>query len=138
MKRAWIDRLASPRTGAPLELDPVRVADDELVEGFLVSADEREVWPIVAGIAALPRDLEANLRAQGSVYRRTPVNDPRLARFLLGRAGTGDRRVAELETSERCRTVRLGSPTAPGPSRVHTSCGPHRSRLRLALAIVGR
>ena len=89
MKRRWIDRLAVPAGRAPLELDPVRVADDEIVEGFLVSADTRETWPLVAGIAVLPADLPAHLRAQGNVYRRTPINDPRLARFLLGNAGSG-------------------------------------------------
>ncbi len=89
MQRAWIDRLASPRTGAPLELDAIRTADDELVEGFLVSKDEREVWPLIAGVAVLPRDLSEHLAQQGNVYRRSPINDPRLARFLLGRAGTG-------------------------------------------------
>lgn len=89
MKRAWIDCLAAPTSGAPLELDPMRVADDEIVEGFLVSTDTREVWPIVAGVGVLSRDLRAHLRAQGNVYRRSPINDPRLARFLLGEAGTG-------------------------------------------------
>lgn len=89
MQRAWIDRLVAPASGAALELDPVRVAEEEIVEGFLVSADARDVWPVVAGVAVLPADLDAHLRAQGNVYRRSPMNDPRIARFLLGRAGTG-------------------------------------------------
>ena len=89
MRSDWIPLLACPHTGASYELDPVRVADDEVVEAFLVSSDEREVRPIVAGIAVLPRDLGEHMRTQGSVYRRSPVNDPRLGRFLLGRAGTG-------------------------------------------------
>lgn len=90
MKRAWLDHLVAPgRGGDPLELDPVRVAEDEVIEGFLVSRGGREVWPLVAGVAVLPRDLRAHLRAQGNVYRRSPINDPRLARFVLGSAGTG-------------------------------------------------
>jgi uncharacterized protein YbaR (Trm112 family) len=93
VRRALLDRLACPRTGAPYVLDPVRVAGDEVVEGFLVSTDAREVRPLVAGVAVLPQDLRAHLDAHGSVYRRTPVNDPRLARFLLADIGTGHDRV---------------------------------------------
>jgi uncharacterized protein YbaR (Trm112 family) len=85
----WIERLACPLTGASYDLDPVRVADDEVVEGFLVSRDEREVRPVMAGVAILPHDLRAHLHEQGNVYRRSPINDSRLGRFLLGRAGTG-------------------------------------------------
>ena len=90
MKRAWMSHLVAPgRGGDPLELDPVRLAEDEVIEGFLVSRGGREVWPLVAGVAVLPRDLRAHLRAQGNVYRRSPINDPRVARFVLGDAGTG-------------------------------------------------
>lgn len=89
MDAAWIDRLAAPGRGDPLELDAIRRADDEVIEGFLVSEADRAVWPLVAGVAVLPRDLDAHLRDQGNVYRRSPINDPRLARFLLGQAGTG-------------------------------------------------
>ncbi len=89
MRRAWIDRFACPLTGAAYDLDPVRVADDEVVEAFLISQDEREVRAIMAGVAILPRDLRAHMREQGNVYRRSPMNDPRIGRFLLGRAGSG-------------------------------------------------
>jgi len=89
MRRAWIEHLACPRTGAPYDLDPVRVAGDEIVEAFLVSQDEREVRPVMAGVAILPVDLRTHLRLQGNVYRRSPINDSRLGRFLLGRAGSG-------------------------------------------------
>lgn len=89
MKRAATELLVCPRTRAPFDLDAIRTAEDEVVEGFLVSRDERRVYPIVAGIAVLPVALSAHLRHQGNVYRRSPMNDPRLARFLLGRAGTG-------------------------------------------------
>ncbi len=89
MRRDWIEWLACPRTRASYDLDPVRVADGEVVEGFLVSQDERDVRPVMAGVAVLPRDLGAHLREQGNVYRRSPINDPRLGRFLLGQAGSG-------------------------------------------------
>lgn len=89
MRRALIPMLACPRTGAPYDVDPVREAEGEIVEAFLVSRDEREVRPLFAGVAVLPLDLAAHLRTHGSVYRRSPINDPRLARFLLGRAGSG-------------------------------------------------
>lgn len=85
----WIERLACPRTRAAYDLDPVRVADDEIVEAFLVSRDEREVRPVLAGVAVLPLDLRAHLRDQGNVYRRSPMNDPRIGRFLLSRVGSG-------------------------------------------------
>lgn len=94
MRRALISLLACPHTGAPYEVDPVRVADDEVVEAFLVSRDERDVRPLVAGVAVLPLDLRAHMRSHGSVYKRSPINDPRLARFLLGQAGSGHDRVA--------------------------------------------
>lgn len=89
MKRAWIERLVCPRTGAHFDLDPIRVAEDEVVEAFLVSQDERAVYPLVAGVAVLPFDLLGHLHRQGNVYRRSPINDPRVGRFLLGQAGSG-------------------------------------------------
>ncbi len=89
MQRTWIEHLACPRTGAGYDLDPVRVSGDEIVEAFLVSQDERDVRPVLAGVGILPADLAAHLREQGNVYRRSPVNDPRLARFLFRQAGEG-------------------------------------------------
>jgi len=89
MRRHWIDRLVCPRSGARFDLDPIRTADDEVIEAFLVSQDERRVYPLVAGVGVLPFDLPAHMRSQGNVYRRSPINDPRLGRFLLGQAGTG-------------------------------------------------
>ncbi len=89
MKRAVIATLACPGTRAPYELDPIRVAADEVVEAFLVSRDRRDVRPLLAGIAVLPLDLPAHLRAQGTVYERTPAHDPRMVRFVQGSAGSG-------------------------------------------------
>jgi uncharacterized protein YbaR (Trm112 family) len=89
VRRDLIDLLASPLTRAPFDLDVIRVAEPEIVEAFLISQDERTVYPIIAGVAVLPADLKTHLRLQGNVYRRSPINDPRLGRFLLGQAGTG-------------------------------------------------
>jgi len=89
MQRALIDLLASPRTRAPFDLDVMRASGDEIVEAFLVSSDQRIVYPILAGVAVLPADLQDHLLRQGNVYRRSPINDPRLGRFLLGQAGSG-------------------------------------------------
>ncbi len=94
MRSALLPLLACPRTHAQYDLDPVRVAEDEIVEAFLVSRDEREVRPLVAGVAVLPVDLRAHMRSHGNVYKRSPINDPRLARFLLDAAGGGHDRVA--------------------------------------------
>ena len=93
MRAEWLARLACPRSRAGYDLDPVRVAGDEVVEGFLVSQDARKVRPLVAGVAILPRDLWRHLRRHGNVYRRTPINDPRVARLLLGVEGHGHDRV---------------------------------------------
>lgn len=89
MHRAVVDLLRCPLTGSPYELDPIRTADDEIVEAFLVSRDRRDVRPLFAGIAVVPRDLRDHLRAQGSVYLRSPLHDPRMVRFIRGQAGAG-------------------------------------------------
>ncbi len=89
MRRAVVDLLRCPVTRATYELDPIRTADDEIVEAFLVSTDRRDVRPMFAGIAVLPVDLRAHLRDQGSVYLRSPVHDPRMVRFIRGQAGQG-------------------------------------------------
>lgn len=89
MDAALLDLLACPVSGAPYDADLLRVEDAEVVEAYLVSRDERRVRPLMAGVAVLPFDLVALLRAQGSVARRTPVHDPRLARFVYGSAGSG-------------------------------------------------
>lgn len=119
MRRALLSRLVCPRTHAPYDIDAVRVADDEVVEAFLVSRDERDVRPLVAGVAVLPLDLRTHMRRHGSVYKRTPVNDPRLARFLLGRAGSGHDRVAFDEVVGHYRDLADAPPdgydTAPHP-----------------------
>ncbi|MDJ0974614.1 MAG: methyltransferase domain-containing protein [Planctomycetota bacterium] len=89
MRRAVVDLLRCPVTRAAYELDPIRTADDEIVEAFLVSRDRRDVRPLFAGIAVAPKDLRAHLRSQGSVYLRSPLHDPRMVRFVRGQAGEG-------------------------------------------------
>jgi hypothetical protein len=44
------------------------------------------VRPVHGGVAVLPRDWTAHARENGAVYRRSPVGDPRLARFLFSMA----------------------------------------------------
>jgi SAM-dependent methyltransferase/uncharacterized protein YbaR (Trm112 family) len=122
VRRRLIDALACPRTKAPYDLDPVRVAGDEVVEGFLVSRDEREVRPLVAGVGVLPLDLAAHLRTHANVYARSPINDPRLARFLLSQASTGHDRVPFDEVVGHYRDLAAAPPdgydTAPHPEDV--------------------
>jgi len=81
--------LACPETGEPLDLDLARAEGQEVVEGFLVARECRRVRLLLGGIAVLPVDLSGHLRAQGSAYRRIPVHDPRIARFVLSSVGGG-------------------------------------------------
>ena len=93
MRRAVIDCLRTPGGSAAFQLDPIRHADEEIIEGFLVSESGRSVWPLFAGVAVLPANLRTHLRAQGSVYWRSPAHDPRMVRFIRGQAGQGFNRV---------------------------------------------
>jgi SAM-dependent methyltransferase len=110
----------------------VRVAGDEVVEAFLVSEGERDVRPVVSGVAVLPRDLRAHLRTTGSVYRRGPVNDPRLARFLLGRAGSGHDAVRFEEVVGHYRDLAADPPAGYDTSR-HPADVALEARLRAVL-----
>ncbi len=99
MRFEVLDRLrclacAASGVESGFDLDPIRVGGGrdggvagDVVEGYLVCRRCRSVWPIVAGIGLLPRDLAACLRLQGNVWRRTPIADPRMTRFVLGGAG---------------------------------------------------
>lgn len=87
MREAWIPLLRCPVTGEPYDLDPTRATPGEVTEGFLVAREGREVRPILAGLAVLPRDLSAHLKTHGTVYERMPIADSRLVRFVLGAAG---------------------------------------------------
>lgn len=89
MQRAWLDVLRCPACGGAYELDATREAGDEIVEGFLVCHGCLEVRFVAGGSAILPRNLGEHLRAQGSVYRRTPLADPRLVRYVLAGLGSG-------------------------------------------------
>ena len=87
MHEAWLPQLRCPVTGRGYDLDPTRATPGEITEGFLVAREGREVRPILAGVALLPRDLPAHHKAHGEVYERMPVADSRMARFVLGRNG---------------------------------------------------
>lgn len=113
MHRAWLEVLACPACGLPFELDATRQAGSELVEGFLLCQGCLEVRFLAGGSAILPRDLKHHLRSQGGVYRRTPLADPRVVRFVLARLGAGEdhvpfdevtRRYGDLALEEQART----------------------------------
>lgn len=89
MDRAWLDVLACPACGHGYELDATREAGPEIVEAFLVCQGCLEVRFVAGGSAILPRDLAAHLGAQASVYRRTPLADPRIVRYVLAGLGAG-------------------------------------------------
>jgi SAM-dependent methyltransferase len=103
VREAVVSRLRCPACGArgrdaAFELDPIRVGGGEdggvagdVLEGYLVCASCRGAWPVLGGVPVLPADLRAHLASHGNVYRRVPIADPRLTRFVLGQArGGGD------------------------------------------------
>ena len=85
----------------------------DLSEGYLVCASCRDVWPVVAGVAILPRDLPSHLAKQGNVYRRTPIADPRVTRYVLGMAGGGFDLVPFDEVLERYGDLLPPDPATP-------------------------
>lgn len=101
MRLASVARLRCPcclRDGveAAFEPDPTRLGGredggtaGELLEAFLVCARCRAARPLLAGVAVVVADLAAHLRDHGNVYRRAPIGDPRVTRFVLRDAGTG-------------------------------------------------
>lgn len=117
MRNAVVDLLRCPETGAPYELDPIRTADDEVVEAFLVSTDRRAVRPVFAGIAVTVRDFRAHLRTYGSVYLRTPAHDPRMVRFIRGQAGSGYEAVPFDEVVAHYRDLVVDPPPGYDTSR---------------------
>jgi SAM-dependent methyltransferase len=70
-------------------VDPIRQEGPELLEAYLVCRGCREERIVLGGVAIVPADLTAHLRAHGNVYRRTPIADPRMVRFVLGQAWEG-------------------------------------------------
>jgi SAM-dependent methyltransferase len=101
MRRSWLDVLACPACGGALELDATRQAGAEVVEAFLLCQACLQVRFVAGGSAILPHDLERHLRAQGGVYRRTPLADPRVVRFVLARLGAGEDHVPFDEVTRR-------------------------------------
>lgn len=118
MHRAWLDSLRCPACGQPLSLDATREAGDELVEAFLACVDCLCVRVVVGGSAVLPQRLEAHLRAQGGIYRRMPLADPRIVRFVLARLGSGDDSVPVDELLAAYGDLRPGEASAP-PAPAH-------------------
>jgi uncharacterized protein YbaR (Trm112 family) len=117
MLRDWLAVLLCPACGGTYELDATRRAGDEIVEGFLICQSCLETRFIAGGSAVLPRHLERHLREQGGVYRRTPLADPRLVRFVLARLGAGDDHVPFEEVTARygdlAETPEAVRPAAP-------------------------
>ena len=89
MNRAWLTALAAPGGHGPLELDATRRAGAEIVEGFLVEAERLYVGVVAAGVAFLPPDLDAWIRAHDNVLGLTPLIDPRIVRRLRRVQGDG-------------------------------------------------
>jgi SAM-dependent methyltransferase len=101
MRDVLVPRLRCPACLAagrevPFEIDPIRVGGGEdggprgdVAEAYLVCSSCRGAWPVLGGVAVLPPDLRAHLGSHGNVYRRIPIADPRLTRFVLGQARGG-------------------------------------------------
>ncbi len=89
MRRPWIALLRCPACRGAYDLDPIREDGAEVLEAFLVCRECREERLVLGGVAVLPADLTAHLRAHGNVYRRTPIADPRMVRFVLGQVWEG-------------------------------------------------
>src|SRR5207247_2496266 len=97
VRKETVDRLRCPACGGGFEVDPIRSGGGEdggvpgdLVEAYLVCLACRLAYPVVGGIAVLPRDVPRHLRTHGNVYRRVPIADPRVTRYVLGHARGGD------------------------------------------------
>jgi hypothetical protein len=125
VKRRSVDRLRCPRClgeGVESSFETDLLREDEgdalpgdVLEAFLVCRRCRAVRPVVQGIAVAPRDVEAHLASRGNVYRRAVVHEPRLARFLLSRVGSGADVVPFEEVVSRYGDV--ATPAAPSDPR---------------------
>jgi SAM-dependent methyltransferase len=73
---------------------------------------------VLGGVAIVPADLTAHLRAHGNVYRRTPIADPRMVRFVLGQAWEGGDVVPFAEVVRRYGDLAApaGEPGAAAPA----------------------
>lgn len=92
MKRQWLETLRCPTCRGTFHVDATREAGEggaELIEGFLLCRECLGAWPVIGGSAVLVADLRAHWRAQGSVYRRIRLSDPRVTRYVLAGLGAG-------------------------------------------------
>lgn len=110
MNRRHLDVLAWPGGGEPLELDATRRAEGEIVEGFLVDPVQLRAGVVAAGVALLPPDLDAWIRAHGNVIARTPLIDPRVVRRLRRVAGAGHDAVPFEEVTAHYRDLVRDAP----------------------------
>ncbi len=145
-----------------VELDAARIgggedggAPGDLVEGFLVCEHCRGAWPVLAGVPILSADLPRHLATHGNVYRRVPIGDPRVTRYVLGQARdgadfvpfaevverygdllpAGDGPAAEMAEADRALAAALaGLVGAAGPA-LHVGCGVGRGVFVLAGAL---
>jgi hypothetical protein len=121
-----VDRLRCPACGGGFEVDPIRVGGGEdggvpgdLVEAYLVCRGCRAAHPLLGGIAVLSRDVPRHLRTHGNVYRRVPIADPRVTRYVLGNARDGVDHVPFEEVVARYADLVVPvpgrAPAAPAP-----------------------
>ena len=105
------------------DLDAVRVGGREdggvagdFIEGYLVCRACREAFPVLGGVPVLPRDLVRHLQTHGNVYRRTPIADPRVTRYVLGHARNGEDFVPFPEVVAHYADLLPADPTRPASS----------------------
>lgn len=130
MNRGWLRILRAPGGEGVLELDPTRRAEGEVVEGFLVDPDTLFVGVIAAGVAYLPPDLDAWIRAHDNVIVLTPFIDPRIVRRLRRVEGDGHDHVPFAEVVAHYRDL-----VAEPPAGFDASPHPDDVELRRRLAI---
>ena len=135
MRAETVDRLRCPACGGRLEVDPIRVGGGEdggvrgdLMEAYLVCRACRAVHPVVGGVAVLARDVPRHLRTHGNVYRRVPIADPRVVRFVLGNARGGSDHVPFDEV-----VAHYADLLPPSPGRVPAAPAPIDAALDDAL-----
>jgi SAM-dependent methyltransferase len=108
---------------AGLDLDPTRLgggrdggAAGDLLEGYLVCRRCRTPYPVVGGVAVLPREVHAHLERHANVWRRARVGDPRIARWILSHPPRGEDHVPFDEVVARYADLAPAKAGAPPPA----------------------